>query len=340
MRTNTTAPLWAMRLFAVLLFITPFNFSIANSRTVISNSGNGWSVASNWSPSGVPQDGDTVIIPAGLVIKVKGQIYTGEPCLVIKVLGNLDFDPSGRLELSANSKLSLLPGATITSHGSSSEIVKIGGVVKYNGQADGTITGPAYASSDTGNSPNGFAAGVLAIRLQSFTAKLLFNAVVISWVASSDNLLDHFTVQKSTDGSTWTDLVKVDVAAANGELLKYQYSDPDYSKKTTFYRIVLANADGKNHYSLVVPVVAELNTIKIFPNPATTVTNIVWDQTSNANLFIEISDARNNLVRKQLVNKGNNFAMIETSTLPPGIYFVTITDGLDLRTSSKLFVTK
>jgi hypothetical protein len=341
MRTNTTAPQWAIRLFAVLFLATVYNFSFANNRTVISNSGNGWSVATNWSPLGVPEDGDTVYIPAGFTIKVKGQIYSsGEPCLVIKVMGTIEFDPSGRLELSANSKLNLMPGASITSHGSSSELVKIGGVEKFNGQTDGTITGPAYASSDTGNTPNGFTPGVLAIKLQSFTAKLLFNSVVLSWLASSDNLMDHFIVQKSSDGSVWTELIRIDVANANGEPIKYQYSDPAISKQTVFYRIALGNADGKNTYSMVVPVIPELSAMKMFPNPAVGATSVVWNQSSNANLYIEISDVKNNLVRKQLVAKGNNFALIETSSLPTGIYFVTVTDGQDLRACSKLFVTK
>ncbi len=341
MRTTTTAHLWALRLFAFLCLITVYNFSFANTKTVISNSGNGWIVASNWSPAGIPQDGDTVIVPAGFSIKIKGQIYTsGEPCLVIKVFGNLDFEPSGRLELSANSRLSLMPGASITSHGSGSEIVKIGGVVKYNAQTDGNINGPAYASSETGVSPNGFANGVLAIKLQSFTARLLSNSVVLSWEASSDNLLDYFIVQKSADGSGWNDLVRMDVTNADGELLRYQYTDPANPGETAFYRIALANADGKKSYSMVAPIIPGLSTMKIFPNPAIGSISIVWNQANNADLFIEISDAGNNLVRKQPVVKGNNFALIETSILPAGIYFVTVTDGQGLRTSSKLVVTK
>jgi hypothetical protein len=111
MQTTTYALLWPARgimFIALISLLFICNSGLARQKTVVSNSGNGWSVDNNWFPVGVPEDGDTVNIPAGLSIKIKGEVYPVSPCLVIRVYGNIDFDPSGRLELSVNSELSLM----------------------------------------------------------------------------------------------------------------------------------------------------------------------------------------------------------------------------------------
>src|SRR5688572_19435392 len=84
-----------------------FSFFIYSSvfaikKTAIGNAGSGWNNAANWSPSGVPQGNDTATIPAGFTLSVKGNIYVGTPPgIFIDILGTLDFDNSGKIELSA-----------------------------------------------------------------------------------------------------------------------------------------------------------------------------------------------------------------------------------------------
>src|SRR5688572_4054918 len=94
----------AITLFACILLCS---FSHAITKTVQSNLGTGWGTDTNWSPNGVPQSGDEVIIPAGQTMTVKGGFYGTAANLRIYIHGKLDFDPSGRLNLGTSSTVQL-----------------------------------------------------------------------------------------------------------------------------------------------------------------------------------------------------------------------------------------
>src|SRR5688572_6254628 len=83
-----------------LLLICSWLSAAATFTTVIGNAGTGWNISSNWSPAGVPVAGDSVYIPSGQVITVKGTIYAVGALIHVVVRGTLDFEPSGKLDLS------------------------------------------------------------------------------------------------------------------------------------------------------------------------------------------------------------------------------------------------
>ena len=169
----------------LLFFITCLLSSQAFSeiKTAISNSSNGWSVASNWFPSGVPAHGDTIIIPVTFSLSVKGNIYNSTPPkLIIYVYGTLDFDPAGRIELADESEVYVYPGGSISTNGSSSERIIINGLTKFNGQTDGNISGPLFANASTGASPSGFVTfSVLPVKLVQFSHELESNNIQLHW---------------------------------------------------------------------------------------------------------------------------------------------------------------
>ncbi len=330
------------KILLIALSLVHFFSAQAGTKTAIANSGAGWNVDSNWSPFGKPQDGDSVIIPVGFIIKIKLDIYgNAAPNLFIKVFGTLDFDPSGKLDLGSGSSVSLLAGGKIVSHGSSSELVKIGGVIKYNGNIDGTLNGPAFASASTGTSPLGFSQGVLAIHLYSFQAKLLGYSVRLDWTASSDNANDLFYVQRSIDGIHWDNIHVISVLANMNEVTSYQYTDHLALRGTSFYRILLSDADGSENYSRTIPIVTDIQHLKLFPNPAISVARITWKQISASQpVYVRVSDIRNTTILMQKVKPGDQFYHIDVKTLPAGIYRIQVTDQISFSESSSLVVSR
>lgn len=329
-------------IFLIPLFLVLIQNVQAGFKIPVSNSGNGWSVASNWLPSGVPQEGDTVLIPVTFNINIKNDVYgSSNPNLHIKVFGTLEFDPSGKLELGSNSTLAILAGGQIISHGSSSELVKIGGVVKYNGQLDGTMNGPAYASSATGESPLGFSTGVLAIRLYSFQARFINNAVQLSWTASSDHSGDAFYIQRSVDGISWNILQMIQPVNNTNETTNYNYTDHVALPGTNFYRILLSNADGKQNFSRTIPIVTGITHLKLSPNPAISESRITWSQANGANpVYLEVTNMLNLSVIRKMISPGDQFFILDTKNLPGGIYRVSIGDQVSFKESSTLIVTR
>lgn len=331
---------------AIVIITLLFSCMLSNAtiKTVVGNSGQGWSNANNWNPTGLPQNGDTVVIPLGLTINVKGQIYSSpNPNLLIKIYGTLDFDPSGKIDLSSISTIGIYTGGAIVSNGTSSELITIGGVTKYNGQLDGNISGPRFANANTGSSPNGFNGGVLTIKLVSFDYQKINGNIKLSWTAIHTNDNDRFEIQRSNDGNNWTVLTSLPVSGNLNETNYYLYTDDNPGKVLNFYRIRLVNFDTHDNYSKTIAVKwnAVLKNLTVFPNPSNTETKILWENMANTNqIDISVMNASMIPVIRQRVKEGENFAFIDVSRLPAGIYTVMISDSYNLRETARLFVNK
>src|SRR6478735_2108029 len=91
-------------------------FLFANTITALTNttSPGDWASGSTWSTGNVPATGDMVVIPGGKAVAVASQVYgTETPKLFIIVTGNLNFEPSGKLNLSSLSYIQLSAGGKI-----------------------------------------------------------------------------------------------------------------------------------------------------------------------------------------------------------------------------------
>lgn len=325
-------------LLSFLLFISNTNATI---KTAVGNSGQGWSNAGNWSPSGVPQNGDTVVIPASFTLNVKGGIYsTPYPRLVIKVYGTLFFEPAGKIELSNTAAVGIYSGGLINSTGAASSLINIGGVSKFNGSVDGSIPGPRYANASTGGSPNGFNPGVLAIKLVSFNYQKINNAIKLNWTASHSNDNDYFEIQRSRDGNNWIILSSLPVKGNLHEINSYTTTDLNPDRDLNFYRIRLVNFDMHDSYSKTIAVHLSLYSkiLKIFPNPAQSEAKIYWENFSSGPVNITVMNAAMSTVLKLTASENENFVRINVKNLPSGIYTIIISDLNNHKECSRLIV--
>jgi len=294
----------------------------ATIKTATGNAGQGWSNASNWNPAGVPQNGDTVIVPLGITISVKGQIYSSTyPTLLIKIFGTLDFDPSGKIDLSSTSAIGILTGAYLTTNGTSSEIITIGGVTKFNGQTDGNLTGPKYASASTGISPGGFVPGVLSIKLLSFNYKIVDNKVKLMWTVIQESDLDEYEIQRSDNSEHWQPISTVHPTGLIGESMSYSFEDATAPNNVIFYRLDLKSIDASSTYSklLVVNLQNTKSFVTIFPNPAGSEVKLQWKDATEKEMVIKVLDNTGKTVMSKKTT-GSNFTSVSVNQLPAGIY--------------------
>jgi hypothetical protein len=113
-----------------------------------------------------------------------------------------------------------------------------------------------------------------------------------------------------------------------------------YNRGTAYYRIVLANAGGAVSDSRPIPVFNGDMNMKVFPNPARSLAYVTWNNPSQQALSVEISDIRKMVIKKLYVSPGDSFIQVETSGMPGGIYFVTITDGMETKQTLRFVVAK
>ena len=302
-------------------------------KTVVDNTGQGWGTASNWSPSGVPVSGDEVIIPAGQTISVKGSFYAGSGNLIIRVSGTLDFDPSGKLDLGASSEVHLLSGsASITTSGTSSELIIINGVTKYNGSIDGVIFGPRYATNSTGTSPSGFAAGILPVRILTLTAKLKGAQINIEWQTAAEINADHFVIEHSVDGINFEEKGTVDAKRTGST---YSFTDPSSTQGVHYYRLRVMDIDGSFEYSKIFSINVKGKILfSVAPNPTTGRITITNNSPGGEKLLIQIIDVNGNKIYNKQHLTGAPIT-VDMAPYPGGIYIIKVNDNL-----IRLMVTK
>ena len=311
-----------------LLFI--LYSSRAAIRTAVENSGQGWSVASNWSPAIVPEDGDTVVIPAGITISVKTSIYNSTPNLIIRVLGTLTFSSGGKLDLGTNSQLIVYTGGFITTAGTPSEVIKIGNVTKYKGNTDGTIIGPAYSDTYSGASPAGFALSILPVKFQSFTAKRTNQKqALFTWTVSDESRIASYTLEKSTDNRSWKAIRKQHAVISQQQVNTYYETDSFLTMGISYYRVKAEGNNAELFYSNTEKL--EDHSAKgftIYPNPVSSRLRLQVDPTQ-LNGAVTITLYNSTAVRTEQFHfektSSGNLEM-NISHLAKGTYRVVLTD--------------
>ena len=104
---------------------------------------------------------DKFIIPAAFNVTGDNDVNSlGYDNVELQISGKLIIGNSAILSFGNDSKIEILSTGSIVGNGNSQQIL-IGGVSKYVGNKDKTITGPLYADFSTPSSPNGFVAYTL-----------------------------------------------------------------------------------------------------------------------------------------------------------------------------------
>jgi hypothetical protein len=308
-----------------LLIICTQVFS--QKKTSIGNSGQGWGVNSNWSPGAIPQNGDSVIIPAGATITVKTNIYNNSPVLKIVVYGTLDFAPGGKLVLGAGSTITIMPSAKITSTGNSSEIISINGVIKYNAGSTTTVSGPAYADQYTGSSPNGFNTIVLPVHFTDFSLLSHQSTIELKWSIATDENLKSFIIQTSNDLVNWKNDVTLLVTTSIGTAINvYSYTYTQPLQTVTYYRIKALTINETAYFTeikSIKPTVAQASPVSIYPNPAGDFIKILSTHAqADQNGILTIRSLTGSiLLQKQLWLTGS-FSEINISSIAAGTYIL------------------
>lgn len=301
-----------------LLYVQAFS----GIKTAINNDSNGWSVESNWFPSGVPTNDDTVIIPVAFSLSVKGNIYnTDKPKLVIYVYGTLDFDPAGRIELADESEIYVFTGGLISTNGSSSERIIINGLTKFNGQADGNISGPLFANGATGASPSGFITfSILPVKLVQFSHELKNNNLQLNWTLIQETGINHYELERKRNTTSWEMIQTNSLAGIGGEMHSKNYTDKLLLNGVYEYRLHFKDANGQSQYSKTISIKIDNQTsdIKVYPNPVTSRLSFITNKPLQ-NGYIRLSNATGKIVYRSALLSSNK-SSIDISHLPKGMY--------------------
>jgi Secretion system C-terminal sorting domain len=171
---------------------------------------------------------------------------------------------------------------------------------------------------------------ILPVKLSSFTATLTTNKrAELKWVTASEINVSHFVIEKSLDGTNFSEAGMVFAYGNAADLTNYSFSDnlANTTASVIYYRLRSVDIDGKVQYSEIrvirIGKGGEKVEILTFPNPAQNEVRVTiptaWQ---NKNVSYEIFSANGQVVRKSQASSSNQTETINISTLAPGFYIV------------------
>ncbi len=187
-------------------------------------------------------------------------------------------------------------------------------------------TGPCYKSLLT-----------FPIELTNFEVKTTKTKTnIIYWRTESETDNDYFTLERSTDALSFTELVRIDGAGTSTNPIDYEWTDKSTISGISYYRLKQTDIDGTFTYSEIktsniVPYSEPL----IYPNPTRGIINISTGVQDQAEIKILMYNDLGLLV-KETIGTGPH-TEIDIENLTTGIYILRIMNsGRETRTT-KIF---
>lgn len=194
----------------------------------------------------------------------------------------------------------------------------------------GTVT---TAAAVTSFSPftlaSRFSNNPLPVELLDFSAKPIGAEVECTWATASEQDNDHFDVQRSRDGVTFTTIGEVAGAGNSQTLRNYELIDRDPLIGLSYYRLAQVDLDGTVTESAMVAVERVGQSMLTFvPDPASDVVQVVVNDGHRLAQAV-IFDVQGRAVRMIDTKNGELNGPIPVHDLPSGVYTMraVMTDG-------------
>ena len=107
-------------------------------------------------------------------------------------------------------------------------------------------------------------AGMLYVK-----AKNVDKSNVIQWATATEYNSDHFEIQRSADGKTFSSIGSVAAAGMSAKTIEYSFTDEQAPANISYYRLMQVDKDGSFHYSAIASVNNSQGKwiIDTYPNP-------------------------------------------------------------------------
>ncbi|HKP31656.1 MAG TPA: T9SS type A sorting domain-containing protein [Chitinophagaceae bacterium] len=283
---------------------------------------------------GVPKD--KVIIPSIYTVTADNGVNS-------LGLGDIQVEISGALQIAANTQINLTANSSVQLIGtgrilgvSTNQRIRLGTVVKYNGSLDGTKVGPSIADNLSGVSPNGFRSMTLPVTFVNFYLLKKNGDVEVHWATGSEINNNHFEIERSGDGKSWSMIAMVLSLGNSNSTVNYSYTDKNNKSALAYYRIKQVDIDGRATYTAVRTIKNDgsANNTDIFSNKKNI--TIKFDQIKSV-VSVKVFNLNGQAIMQQTYNNSAyiSFGMNNSNT---GLYIVQVTDENNQTESKKVML--
>jgi hypothetical protein len=169
----------------------------------------------------------------------------------------------------------------------------------------------------------------LPVELNSFTASVMNDFVVLNWTTATEKNSSAFEVEKKqADINSWQKIGSVKAADLSNSPKNYSYSDKNITAGKYNYRLKMIDNDGSFKYSSIVNVdisaPANFELAQNFPNPFNPSTTIRYQLPMNSRITLKVFDMLGKEVAT-LVNEqklaGSYEIIFNADRLSSGVYY-------------------
>ncbi|MBL7730749.1 MAG: T9SS type A sorting domain-containing protein, partial [Chitinophagaceae bacterium] len=169
---------------------------------------------------------------------------------------------------------------------------------------------------------------ILPVQLVSFTGTVVRNTASLNWKTASEQSLDRFEVEWSTNGTNWQ---LINTIAAHGSVsgTAEYFTLHQLVTGVNYYRLKMVDVDGRYSYSNILRMkLGEQQDILVYPNPATDVVTLSLPIADKSKISI-YSVAGTQMYSRDM---SGNYLTVPVSQLPAGIYTVHISQAGNIYT--------
>ena len=170
------------------------------------------------------------------------------------------------------------------------------------------------------------ASTALPVEFTNFSARKTDRRTAeLTWTTVTEMNNDHFTIERSTNGSHWEALAQIDGAGFSYAPINYTFNDYGNQQNTSYYRIKQTDFDGAISYSEIRIVDfghSEQDALLVYPSPTEKCLQLRGEHLQTEEL--RFTDSQGTDIRSHLridASTSQN-VLIDVSELTPGIYFV------------------
>lgn len=155
----------------------------------------------------------------------------------------------------------------------------------------------------------------------------------LQWVSSSEFNVEKYAIERSNDGTNYSEIGTVDAQGLSMEALSYQFEDLEPADNLVYYRVRLIHDNGSsassNTLALERQFAKDVEIVKAYPNPASDDLKIILASKTEASYQLTLSNLNGQKVfdGNQTVQKGLTHASINVSDFRSGFYLLTVSQN-------------
>lgn len=224
-------------------------------------------------------------------------------------------------------------GAPISTDSAYMDGTDIHSPIKYSG-----LDGIEHSIVVIGNRLQTLPIELISFKAQKFNERSSF----LTWSTSSEINSSHFTIQRSFDKKTWTNVGRVNAAGYSQMIENYEFTDFDVyngrdNRLTAYYRLQMSDLDGRTKLSPIESVIFGTTSTNgrefvVYPNPTSDGLQVEWDANSvDQPTTLEFFDIHGKLIYTRKVSENTNQEYIDfgQTTIQPGLYLLRILNGAE-----------